>query len=185
MTGGRSHRTASGGRGPLQSRTLTDKTADIAAIEAAVVALRRAQKRRALARLSRRSGERVGAHADLPDAVYELLDALAAAAERGERLTVTELAAQLDVDQPRASRLARQALDAGLIRREADQGDGRRSLLVLTSGGRDVLDRIHTFRRRMIAEATRDWSDADRAALARLLPRFVRDFGTLTGADRP
>jgi hypothetical protein len=33
------------------------KTAQIAAIEAALVALRRAQKRRALARLSRRTGE--------------------------------------------------------------------------------------------------------------------------------
>jgi DNA-binding MarR family transcriptional regulator len=157
-----------------------DKSAQVAAIEAAVVALRRSQKRRALARLARRDGERSDGRAGLPDAAYELLDVLAAAAERGEQLTVTEAAAHLDVDQPRASRLAGLALDANLIRREADQHDGRRSLLVLTAAGDDALAHIHDFRRRTIAEATKGWSDADRGALARLLPRLVDDFTALT-----
>jgi DNA-binding MarR family transcriptional regulator len=156
------------------------EAAQVAAIEAAVVALRRAQKRRALARLAQRSGERTGGQGALPDGVFELLDALAAGAERGETLTVTEVAAVLDVDQPRGSRLATMALDAGLIRRAADQRDGRRSLLVLTEGGSRVLAQIRDFRRRAIADATSDWSPADRAALARLLPRFVRDFAALT-----
>jgi DNA-binding MarR family transcriptional regulator len=163
--------------------TVTDKAAQIADIEAALVALRRAQKRRALARLSQRSGDRFGSHAGLPDAVFELLDTLAAAAERGVSLTVTEVAAQLDVDQPRASRLANLALEAALIRRAADQRDGRRSLLVLTADGDDALAHIHDFRRRAIAKATSGWSDDDLVALARLLPRFVRDFGTLTNMD--
>ena len=158
---------------------LADKAAQIADIEAAVVALRRAQKRRALARLSRGAG----GHAGLPDAVYELLDVLAAAAEGGESLTVTEVAAQLDVDQPRASRLAALALEAALIRRAADQSDGRRSLLVLTADGDGVLAHIHDFRRRAIAKATSAWSDDDRRALARLLPRFARDFGALSNVD--
>lgn len=163
---------------------MADKAAQIAAIEAAVVALRRAHRRRALARLSRRSGQRTGSHAGLPDALFEFLDVLATATERGERLTVTEVAVELDVDQPRASRLAGLALEAALVRREADQNDGRRSLLALTLDGEDVLARIHDFRRRTIVEAISDWSDDDRAALARLLPRFVRDFGALTGQRR-
>ena len=157
--------------------------AQVAAIEAAVVALRRAHRRRALARLSQRRGERVSSFADLPDAVFELLDALAGARERGESLTVTEVAVLLDVDQPRASRLAGLALDASLLRREADQRDGRRSLLTLTTGGDEVLARIHDFRRRVVAEATRGWSHEDRAAFARLLPRFVHDLSALTAAD--
>ena len=160
------------------------KAAEIAAIGAALVALRRAQRRRALAGLSRRRGERAGTPAGLPDAVFELLDVLAAAAERDDSLTVTDVAAQLDVDQPRASRLAALALEAMLIRREADQRDGRRSLLRLTANGEDALNRIHDFRRDTITEATNDWSDEDRAALARLLPRFVDDFGALTTAER-
>jgi DNA-binding MarR family transcriptional regulator len=159
-----------------------DKSAQVAAIEAAMVALRRSQKRRALARLARRGGERPAGD-PLPDGAYELLDALAAAAGRGERLTVTEVAARLDVDQPRASRLAGLALDAGLIRREADQRDGRRSLLVVTAEGEAVLARIRDFRRSTVAEATQGWTDDDRAALARLLPRFVHDLTALTGAE--
>jgi DNA-binding MarR family transcriptional regulator len=156
------------------------RDAQIIAIETAMVALRRAQRRRDLARLARRTGDGPAGHAALPDAVFELLDVLAAAAERGESLTVTDVASQLDVDQPRASRLAGLALDAGLIRREADQRDGRRSLLELTADGTGALEGIHDFRRRVIARATTGWSDADRAALARLLPRFVDDFGALT-----
>jgi DNA-binding MarR family transcriptional regulator len=165
---------------PLRHKAIDDREAQIIAIETGVVALRRAQRRRGLARLARRTGERPGGHAALPDAAFEFLDVLAAAAERGESMTVTDVATQLDVDQPRASRLAGLALNAALIRREADQRDGRRSLLVLTADGNDALDRIHGFRRRIIAEATTSWSDADRAALARLLPRFVQDFGALT-----
>lgn len=149
-------------------------------IEAAVVALRRSYRSRALARLSERRGERTGRHADLPDAVFELLDAIDWAAARGEPLTVTRAAAVLRVDQPRSSRLVAQALNAGLLRRQADQHDGRRSYLVLTREGHDALACIRDFRRRVIAEATAHWTDEDRAALARLLARFVHDFTALT-----
>ncbi|MEV0268956.1 MarR family transcriptional regulator [Hamadaea sp. NPDC050747] len=162
---------------------MADKlTADeqVAAIEGALVALRRAQKRRALARLSARTGDREDATGRLPDSVFELLDAIAAAADRDETLTVGEAAAVLDVDQPRASRLAALALDASLIRRQADQRDGRRSLLVLTQAGDAALRRIQDFRRGVVADATRSWPVADRAALARLLPRLVADFATQT-----
>ncbi|MBO8184085.1 MarR family winged helix-turn-helix transcriptional regulator [Streptomyces spirodelae] len=155
---------------------------DVAALEAAVVALRRSQKRRALARLSERRGERISPYADLPDAVVELLDTIAAEAARGDALTVTRAAAALGVDQPRASRLTAQALDAGLLCRRADQRDGRRSLLALTPEGQAVLDRVRDFRRRVIAEAVGDWPDEERGELARLLARFVRDFCAVTGS---
>ncbi|WP_431984437.1 MarR family winged helix-turn-helix transcriptional regulator [Streptomyces qinglanensis] len=157
-----------------------DPEPDVAALESALVALRRAQKRRALARLAERRGARTGPHAGLPDAVVELVDAVAAEDEAGSALTVTEAAAVLGVDQPRASRLAAQARDAGLLRREADQRDGRRSLLVLTGEGRALLARVREFRSSVVAEALRDWPEPDRAALARLLPRFVGDFAALT-----
>ncbi|MFI1508282.1 MarR family winged helix-turn-helix transcriptional regulator [Streptomyces sp. NPDC020597] len=153
--------------------------ADTAAIERAVVALRRAQRRRNLARLSERRGERADDRSGPPDGVFDLLDAVEAAAEQGGRLTVTEAAGALGVDQPRASRLAAQALEAGLLRRVADQHDGRRSLLALTAEGRTALARIHDFRHRMVAEAMAAWPAADRDALARLLPRFVHDFTAL------
>ncbi|WP_067172712.1 MarR family winged helix-turn-helix transcriptional regulator [Microtetraspora niveoalba] len=149
---------------------------DVADIETAVVALRRSRQRRALAGLAKHRGE----HAGLPDAVFELLDVVEAAEGQDSALTVTEAAALLGVDQPRSSRLASQALQAGLLRRQADQHDGRRSLLALTPEGRDVLARIRTFRCGIIAEATAGWTDDDRAAFAHLLTRFVRDFSAIT-----
>lgn len=158
--------------------------ADVAAIEAAMVAVRRAQSRRRLAHLARRRGERSGPHAGLPDSVFELLDVVEAGAAEGEPPTVTEAAAILDVDQPRASRLAGQAVQAGLLRREADQRDGRRSLLLLTEEGRAVLGAIHGFRRRTIAEATSEWDPAERETFARLLSRFVRELGAVEQPER-
>ncbi|MFJ9590425.1 MarR family winged helix-turn-helix transcriptional regulator [Streptomyces acidicola] len=154
-------------------------SADVADIETAVVALRRSRQRRALARLAERRGEHAGHQAGLPEAAFELLDVVEAAEGQGSALTVTEVAALLGVDQPRSSRLTAQALAAGLLRREADQHDGRRSLLALTPEGRDVLARIRTFRRGVIVEATASWTTEDRAALAHLLTRFVRDFSAI------
>lgn len=154
---------------------------EIATIEAAIVALRRSYRRRAISRLSHRRGERAGRVGALPDAVFELLDAIATADDRA--LAVTEAAVVLDVDQPRVSRLAAQAVEAGLVQRTADQHDGRRSLLVLTPQGRDALTRVRAFRQRVIAEAMKDWTVTERAALADLLTRFVRDFAALTRPD--
>lgn len=156
---------------------------DMTPIERALVALRRSQQRRNLARPAERRGEKKE-NERLPDAVLELLDAVESAADRGESLTVTDAATALGVDQPRSSRLAAQALDAGLLRREADQSDGRRSLLALTAAGRAALARVHDVRHRAIAEAIAHWPVEDRDAFARLLPRFVRDFAALTERDR-
>lgn len=164
----------------LRSAALSE---DVAAIERAMVAIRRAQTRRTLARLSSRRGVRTGRPATLPDAVFELLDVVEVATSHAGEPTVTEAATALGVDQPRASRLTMQALAAGLLRRTADQSDGRRSLLVLTPSGRAALDRIHTFRREVIADATADWNVEDRAKLAHLLARFIDDFTAV--ADPP
>jgi DNA-binding MarR family transcriptional regulator len=154
---------------------------DVVAIERAMVAIRRSQTRRALAHLSTRRGGRTGRHAKLPDAVFELLDAVdAATGGRGGAPTVTEAATAMGIDQPRASRLATRALDAGLLRRAADQTDGRRSPLVLTPSGHEALDQIHAFRQQVIADATDGWDTTDRAVLARLLTRFVDDITAIT-----
>lgn len=112
----------------------------------------------------------------MPDAVYELLDVVAAA---DRPPTVTEAATALGIDQPRASRLTAQALEAGLLRRRADQADGRRSLLEPTADGRRATEEIQAFRARVVAEVTAGWDPDDRAALAKLLARFTADFSAL------
>jgi DNA-binding MarR family transcriptional regulator len=139
-----------------------------AVIERALVAMRRSQRRRTLQR--RTAGD------DAPPAqaaVFQVLDALESARDAGAGMTVTGVADALGVDQPRASRLVAQAVDAGLVRRGADPGDGRRSLLTLTTRGRTVLAGAHRTRRAAVEAALAGWSPEDRATFARLLHEFI------------
>lgn len=69
---------------------------------------------------------------------------------------------------------------AGLVRREADQADGRRALLVRTPAGRHLSAQAHDFRRQLFGEAMAGWPAADRAEFARLLARFVESLDTVT-----
>jgi len=146
---------------------------DVAAVERAMVAIRRSQTRRALAR-------RAGASTT----GTEVLDVVEEAEEAGEPATVTSVAAALDVDQPRASKLVAAAVEAGLVRREADQKDGRRALLVRTDEGRRVSTEIHAFRQRTISAAIEDWPAHEQADFARLLTRFVTAFTPPTRESR-
>ncbi|GEL17793.1 MarR family winged helix-turn-helix transcriptional regulator [Pseudonocardia asaccharolytica] len=132
-------------------------------VEAAMIAVRRRQTRRTLAR-------EAGA-AD--DTVQQVLDTIEEAEQAGRSLGVTALAAALGVDQPRASKLAAGAVAAGFVRREAEQHDGRRSRLMLTEMGRERLAAVHRHRRSRFAAAMDGWTPAERAEFARLLTRFV------------
>src|SRR5215831_4699864 len=137
-------------------------------VEQAMVALRRRQSRRSLGRRAEREhGLAVSV------AVTEVLDVVEDNSDSGEQTTVTGLARRLGIDQPRASKVAGQAIAAGLLRRVADQRDGRRSLLELTSGGRAYLDRVHQYRRSQFAAAMSGWTDQERETFAELLTRFI------------
>jgi DNA-binding MarR family transcriptional regulator len=143
------------------------KDIDLQQIEAALVALRRRQTRRVLAAQAGWSRT----------ALVDVLDVLEAAETDHVPATVVSVAEALHVDQPRASKLVTAAVDAGLVRREADQSDGRRSLLVRTPAGCAQSQDVHASRRQAFARAMVDWSDADRAIFARLLWRFLRGLG--------
>ena len=128
----------------------------VKAVERAMVAIRRSQTRRALTRL-------------------------AEGRDDADPATVSGVATALNVDQPRASKLVAAAVEAGLVRREADQADGRRALLVRTERGNTLSKELHRFRRSIFATVMSDWTDADRAAFARLLTRFVESLTGMTG----
>ena len=149
----------------------------VKAVERAMVAIRRSQTRRALTRLAERRDDTgvVGGSA------VDVLDAIDAAEQAGTPATVSSVAAALNIDQPRASKLVAAAVLAGLVRREADQSDGRRALLVRTERGATLSEELHRFRRSIFATAMSDWTDADRAAFARLLTRFVESLADMTG----
>jgi len=144
-----------------------------------MVAIRRSQTRRAISRLAQRRDD-TGESGVVGGSAVDVLDAIEAAEQTGSAATVSSIAAALNVEQPRASRLVAAAVEAGLVRREADQADGRRALLVRTERGNALSVEMHRFRRSVFATAMSDWTDAERAAFARLLTRFVDSLADMT-----
>jgi DNA-binding MarR family transcriptional regulator len=164
---------------PSGQGELVQEDEHVKAVERAMVAIRRSQTRRALTRLA--EGRHDTDAGVVGGAAVDVLDAIEAAEQAGTPATVSGVAAALNVDQPRASKLVAAAVEAGLVRREADQADGRRALLVRTERGNALSEELHRFRRSVFATAMSDWTDADRATFARLLTRFVESLAVMTG----
>lgn len=99
-----------------------------------------------------------------------LLEALAAASHP---LSVSEVGEAIGVDQPRASRLIQQAVELGLVRREADPDDARRTRIALTDEGSRLARGFRGERRERLQTALSDFTAAERADLARLLTKLA------------
>ncbi|MEV6326873.1 MarR family winged helix-turn-helix transcriptional regulator [Streptomyces sp. NPDC051909] len=147
----------------------------LTAVERAMVAIRRSQTRRSLGRLAPPGGE------DRPvdPTLFGVLDAVE---ERDGACSVSDVAAALGADQPRASRLVLRAAEEGWLTRAPDPADARRTLLALTPEGRGRLDRTRRLREEVFARAMTGWPDADRVEFARLLTAFVEGFGREVGS---
>ncbi|GAA1676051.1 MarR family winged helix-turn-helix transcriptional regulator [Fodinicola feengrottensis] len=132
------------------------------AVELAMVAIRRRQNRRSIAKAAGSTAENT--------ALSDVIDVIDSAQGRCSVATIAE---RLSVDQPRASKLVARAVADGLVRRESDQADGRRSLLALTEAGQEAVEAMHKFRRSLFGQAMADWSAGERMEFARLLSDFV------------
>ena len=110
-------------------------------------------------------GARVGGPARL-----RLLEALDAASDT---LSVSEIADAIGVDQPRASRLVQQGVELGVVRREADPDDARRTRVALTDAGRQLVRGFRGERREAIDAALADFTESERLELARLLTKLA------------
>lgn len=75
----------------------------------------------------------------------------------------------LGVDPSTASRFVDRATDRGAVERRQCADDRRRTRLVLTATGRDLLDAVGDARRAVLAEVTAGWEVADLETLAVLL----------------
>ncbi len=139
------------------------------AIESAMIAIRRRAVRKTDTGNSKNGDERIRS------SVQPLLDALHEADDLGIPPTVGAIAQLLGLDQSRASKVAAIAIENGLVRRAADQSDGRRSLLRLTRAGERQLNQVHKARQAVFETAMSDWSQRQRADFARLLTKFVAD----------
>jgi DNA-binding MarR family transcriptional regulator len=139
----------------------------VEAIERAMVNIRRLQQRRTLAKVS---------GTPIDPTVTSVVDAV----EQHAPCPVATIATALGVDQPRASRLVARAVDEGFVRRDADQDDGRKTVLNLTRSGATHAAQVHRFRQARFAAAMDGWSPQQVATFARLLTRFVDSYADLT-----
>ncbi|WP_227529582.1 MarR family winged helix-turn-helix transcriptional regulator [Microbacterium tenebrionis] len=103
-------------------------------------------------------------------ALFRMLDALATASEP---LSVSEIGEAIGVDQPRASRLVQQAVQRGLVQREADPEDARRTRIALTDDGRRIAKGMRGERRQVLSKALESFTEAEKAELARLLGKLA------------
>lgn len=89
--------------------------------------------------------------------------------------TVGLLADEMAIDPSRASRVAADLIAQGLIRREAAQDDGRKTVLCLTDTGRAVLADMRDRKWAHFVRMFSRWSEDEIACFARLFKRYARD----------
>ena len=100
--------------------------------------------------------------------------------QRHGPVRVSDVAEQLSVTLPVASRQVAALVLAGYVERETDPDDGRAQRLRASESGTRAL---HDSHRRMVETATEalsGWSDAEIAALAAQLERLREDFAAVT-----
>jgi DNA-binding MarR family transcriptional regulator len=93
------------------------------------------------------------------------------------------LAELVHADPSTVSRHVAVLVERGLVRRVADETDGRASRLVVTDDGRAALEALRRERESLFERVTAGWSAADLAALTTLFGRLLDDLSTsLPGA---
>jgi DNA-binding MarR family transcriptional regulator len=85
------------------------------------------------------------------------------------------LADLVHADPSTVSRHVGALVEQGLVRRVADETDGRASRLVVTDAGHAALDGLRREREAHLARATAGWDTADLATLTTLFGRFLDD----------
>jgi len=105
--------------------------------------------------------------------ILATINDIAAPADAG--CHVKDLAARSALDPSTVSRAVGALVRSGLVERSADPADGRASTLGLTSHGREVLSDVTGWYDDQLADALKDWSHEDLAALGALLQRFCDD----------
>jgi DNA-binding MarR family transcriptional regulator len=103
---------------------------------------------------------------------FRLLDVLLRA-DPSTRMGISEIAEAIGVDQPRASRLVNEAVERGLATRRADDRDARRSVVELSAAGRSMLESAHANRRTAVTDALAGFTAEEVATFSALLSRFV------------
>lgn len=109
--------------------------------------------------------------------LVQVTEAVHALTGRGESATVNAVADDLGIDQSGASRLLRNAVDAGYLSLASSPADGRQRRAALTGTGRAMLRDAHRWQEQVFDGLTTGWSRRRR-------DEFRRAMADLIAADR-
>lgn len=104
------------------------------------------------------------------------LDALRAMNRIDGEVTVGAIADVMRLDPSRGSRLVAELVAQGLLRRDASQADGRRSIVVRTELGDQLMAEVDATKRRLLASMLDGWSEEELSTFAVLFDKFVSKF---------
>ncbi|WP_031067476.1 MarR family winged helix-turn-helix transcriptional regulator [Streptomyces sp. NRRL WC-3742] len=94
-------------------------------------------------------------------------------------ITVGAVAELLGVDPSVASRMVSDNIKAGYLIRAASQQDGRRTVLLLSPEGTELMARFRRHQRDAFDYITADWDERDRLEFARLMLKYVDSLAQL------
>ena len=98
-------------------------------------------------------------------------------------LRQSALADVVHADPSTISRHVASLVEQGLVRRVADETDGRATRLVVTAAGRAAVDRLAEERSAQLRSMLTGWSDADLGALTALFGRLLDDLTAALPSD--
>jgi DNA-binding MarR family transcriptional regulator len=93
------------------------------------------------------------------------------------------LAEQLHADPSTVSRHVAVLVEEGLVRRVADESDGRATRLLVTDAGLAALEQLGRDRGAVVQRITADWQPDDLATFTGLLGRFLDDLAAALPGD--
>ncbi|MBN9029404.1 MAG: MarR family transcriptional regulator [Rhizobiales bacterium] len=148
-----------------------EKTADIDRIGQSMSRMRLMIGRRLVGRLAI---QQVAPELDISH--LDVLDVVRRASLTETETTVGTVAEMMRVDPSRASRVVAELVERGVLRRDVSQADARRSIVMLTPRGAELLAQVRTVKLSAIADIVADWPDEDAECFARLFERFMDGF---------
>ncbi|MGN9841523.1 MarR family winged helix-turn-helix transcriptional regulator [Nonomuraea sp. H19] len=112
-----------------------------------------------------------------PRHVQHILVVEAVHTQTGDAPTVGTVAHQLGLDHSGASRMVKDAVEAGYLARATSERDRRRASLRLTERGHALLAGSRQWQRHAFDELTASWDERDRRQFAAYLSRLADEVG--------
>ncbi|MBT9382694.1 MarR family winged helix-turn-helix transcriptional regulator [Pseudooceanicola sp. CBS1P-1] len=141
------------------------------AVDAVLQGWRRRFSKRELGRMAL---QELGLDLDLPK-LDVLIAAWAPANEFGdpqEETMVSTIAARLNIDPSRASRLVSELITQGLVQRGVSQQDARRTIVEVTPQGAAVVEAVRTIKFLILGDFLKGWPAEEVETFLPLLERF-------------